>query len=59
VLFGREHGAEDCAAVTGTFADGKRITVAAPLALMLNDLPPNHTPGVDIEQTSAVRMLPL
>lgn len=49
---------EDSAAVTDTFADGVSTTGAAPLALLLDNRPSNHTPQVDavLEPTGTLRM---
>jgi hypothetical protein len=45
--------------VTDTFADGVSTTGAAPLALLLDNRPSNHTPEVDaaLDPTGTLRML--
>jgi hypothetical protein len=49
---------EDSKAVTETFADGVSTTGAAPLALLLDNRPSNHTPEVDeaLDPTGTLRM---
>ena len=49
---------EDSNAVTDTFADGVSTTGAAPLALLLDNRPSNHTPEVDaaLDPTGTLRM---
>ena len=50
--------AEDSKAVTETFAAGVSTTGAAPLALLLDNRPSNHTPEVDaaLEPTGTLRL---
>ncbi|MGH7336099.1 MAG: hypothetical protein ACREI7_00855 [Myxococcota bacterium] len=50
----RDH--EDAAAVVAAFADGIATTGAAPLALLLDNKPSNHTPEVDHALGDTVRM---
>lgn len=49
---------EDSTAVTEAFADGVKTTGAAPLALLLDNRPSNHTPEVDaaLEPSATLRM---
>ncbi len=50
--------AEDGTAVTEAFADGVKTTGAAPLALLLDNRPSNHTPEVDaaLEPSATLRL---
>ena len=50
--------AEDSTAVIETFADGVNTTGAAPLALLLDNRPSNHTPEVDaaLEPADTLRL---
>lgn len=52
---------EDVAAVTEAFADGFATTGAAPLALLLDNKPSNHTPEVDaaLGETLRIRATPV